>query len=135
MHQVYEKHVSEEEMTQYGLKRRTESTKGEKTSETKFYQNGPPRRSLAPKALTYGLDDINEHEPTPFSVTNQSIMDSPIVHENGVTYIERTTTTTTTTTKTTEKVMVLPEGISKSPYLALGPIDVGMLIYLFILNK
>lgn len=152
--QVYEKHISEEKMTKDGYERRSESVmqKGNRTSETKVYQNVTPRRSLAPKSLSYALTDINEHQAIDnngdgknkcldlvgpnanadnngiISAMNQSITNSPLIKKNGMAWYERTVTTTTTTTTTvTEKVLVPPSQVPNSPFVqTMDAIDVGM---------
>lgn len=123
-----------------------------------------PKRSLAPKSLSYAANGVNEHQAIGnntnngcldlarpmhsfgadlhnngiVSAINESVTNSPLMQTNGCKHFIRTvtTTTTTTTTKTVMENIMVSDEIPKSQFLLPMPvIDIGMFHFCYAISE
>lgn len=153
--QVYQKHTAEETISEDGRNYRSKHESFvEKRQSTVKNDNrlmaNTPRRSLAPKSLSYALKGGNEqqainvnnniglelvkpvhnfgvdkHVDGVVSTIDQSIINSPVLQKNG--FYEKTVTTTTTTTVTVTKKVTFDTNTAEDSEF-LEPIEVGKLL-------
>lgn len=133
--EVYQKHWSQDKVSEDGLERT--STKESIVKQANLLTINTPRRSLAPKALSFALRganknvglelvkpvqnfDANNRVSGVVSKIDEAIINSPILQKDGGQYIEQKITTTTTTTTTWTRIRTGMDEIQD-----LGPIDVG----------
>lgn len=146
MHRVYQKHFTEETVSKDGRKH-TMKHESFVQQENRLMVNSP-RRSLAPKSLSYGLKGANNHQAINVnnnigmelvkpvhnfdadkpvsgvvSTIDESIINSPLLQKNGFEYYHQTITTTTTETVTRTVVRSINTATEDSSILE--PIDVG----------
>lgn len=157
---VYEKHFSQDTVSKDGRKHTSKRESFVQKEDQRLIVT--PRRSLAPKSLTYGLKGANGHqaingtnniglelvEPAHnFDVADNfngvvstmdksSIINSPLIQRNGFEYYEKTVTTTTTVTVT--KKVIGPTDTAKDSSFS-EPIDIGeflrLLHYFFVMTN
>lgn len=150
MERVYKKHTSEDTISKDG-RCRTSKRESFMQKDNRLLVNSP-RRSLAPRSLSYAHKGANEHQAINIndnvglelvkpvhnfdddehvngvvSTLDESIINSPLLQKNGFSYYEQTVTTTTTVTVT--KKVIVPEDTAED-LASLAPIDVGKFLKL-----